>query len=456
MRERLFCYLRDAGRPVSATQVLREVLNIVSPNTPAAHKLLQTIVAGDRRFRSMHGLWQVHAAGPAPQLDLHRTAVLFLQQARGSRHPLWLRGAVRLPETGFEFGGDGPLLPADLVQVARMLQSRILVVWDAATFRLWQSALQHGGVAPCESEPVPISRVLSRLEPHLPRLPSADDAAALLGLSPPDPERPAAVAAFAAEVFSILLGRVPAECRADAGSLARWAGETDTHVDFGRFAFGPEMLSALPESAGVYVMRDVGGDAVYVGKSANLKRRVRSYFGAGALRSAKNRTLHGQLHTLEVIETESEVEALILEMRLIRELQPRINVQSDIHESGGGYGRQRNLLLLVPHLDGSRAGVYFLKSGLFVHQLKVRLGRAPTKTLRGKIRLVYYGSGKKVRRRAAGQSSDREIIFRWLAKNRRNLNFIDVDDAGDYDATIRRIADYLLDPEKLKKKVIYR
>jgi hypothetical protein len=296
---------------------------------------------------------------------------------------------------------------------------------------------------------------LRRLEPDL-RGPSAEDAAALLGLSPPDPERPAAVAAFAAEVFSILLSRVPAECRADAGGLARWAVEPDTPVDFSRFAFGPEMLSELPESAGVYVMRDAEGDALYVGKAANLKRRVRSYFEAGALRSTKNRTLHGQLQTLEVIETESEVEALIQEMRLIRELQPRINVQADVHESGGGYGRQRNLLLLVPHRDGNRAGVYFLKSGLFVHRLEVRLGRAPTKTLKSKIRLVYYGSGRKARRRASGDSFDREIIFRWLTKNRRNLNFIDVDDAGDCDSTLRRVADYLLDPEKLRKKVIYR
>ena len=157
MRERLFRYLQEASQPVPATRVLREVLNIISPNTPAAHKLLQTIVAGDRRFHSSHGLWQVHATGPATQLDLHRTAVLFLEQARGSRDPLWLRGAVRLPETGFEFGGDTPLLPADLVEVARMLQGRILVVWDRPTFRLLQRALQHGGVAPCGSEPVPIS-----------------------------------------------------------------------------------------------------------------------------------------------------------------------------------------------------------------------------------------------------------------------------------------------------------
>lgn len=86
-------------------------------------------------------------------------------------------------------------------------------------------------------------------------------------------------------------------------------------------------LAALPDSPGVYLLRDGRGSLLYVGKAARLKDRVRSYFGAPAGLSPKTRTLVSHVEDLEYIVTDSVSEALILENTLIKKHQPRYNVR---------------------------------------------------------------------------------------------------------------------------------
>ena len=83
----------------------------------------------------------------------------------------------------------------------------------------------------------------------------------------------------------------------------------------------------LPDVAGVYVFRDREGEVLYVGKASSLRSRVRSYFNADAGRSLKVRELVRRIHDLETFVLESEAEALLLEWNLIKEHQPRFNVQ---------------------------------------------------------------------------------------------------------------------------------
>lgn len=87
-----------------------------------------------------------------------------------------------------------------------------------------------------------------------------------------------------------------------------------------------EKLAQLPDSPGVYLFRDDSEQIIYVGKAVSLKNRVRSYFGAGALRNAKVRVMMERARDFEYITTDSEVEALILEANLIKEHRPRYNI----------------------------------------------------------------------------------------------------------------------------------
>ena len=85
-------------------------------------------------------------------------------------------------------------------------------------------------------------------------------------------------------------------------------------------------LSVLPDKPGVYIMRDITGKIIYVGKAIVLKNRVRSYFRNLASHTAKVKALVSKVDDIETIVTENELEALILECNLIKEHRPRYNI----------------------------------------------------------------------------------------------------------------------------------
>ena len=88
-----------------------------------------------------------------------------------------------------------------------------------------------------------------------------------------------------------------------------------------------ERLSTLPTRPGVYYMKDVYGQVIYVGKAINLRNRVRSYFHSPTGQPPKVRRLVEHVADLEFIVTSSELEALILECNLIKKHRPHYNVR---------------------------------------------------------------------------------------------------------------------------------
>lgn len=88
-----------------------------------------------------------------------------------------------------------------------------------------------------------------------------------------------------------------------------------------------EQLKQLPASPGVYLMRDAENTILYVGKAASLRHRVSSYFTAQYKLSPKLQQLVAQVHDVDFFVTNSEQEALILELNMIKQYRPRYNVR---------------------------------------------------------------------------------------------------------------------------------
>jgi excinuclease ABC subunit C len=86
-------------------------------------------------------------------------------------------------------------------------------------------------------------------------------------------------------------------------------------------------IAALPTGPGCYVYKDAAGAEIYVGKAKHLRRRVASYFQRSEGHPQRTLRLVQEVADLHVIETDSEVEALLLENALIKDLQPRFNVK---------------------------------------------------------------------------------------------------------------------------------
>jgi excinuclease ABC subunit C len=86
-------------------------------------------------------------------------------------------------------------------------------------------------------------------------------------------------------------------------------------------------LDTLPSKPGCYIYRNAEGQVIYVGKAINLKNRVRSYFQERTDKGFKTRKLVQNIADLEWILVGSELEALILEMNLIKTHRPRYNIR---------------------------------------------------------------------------------------------------------------------------------
>lgn len=85
-----------------------------------------------------------------------------------------------------------------------------------------------------------------------------------------------------------------------------------------------EKLSVLPDRPGAYMFKDAQGTILYVGKAKNLRNRVRTYFRPSD--HPKTQALMEKVADFEILSTDSEIEALILEANLIKEYKPRYNV----------------------------------------------------------------------------------------------------------------------------------
>ena len=88
-----------------------------------------------------------------------------------------------------------------------------------------------------------------------------------------------------------------------------------------------DKFSSMPTGPGVYMMKDVAGKILYVGKAASLRQRVRSYFQDSATPHALTKPMLRYIHDIDTILTASDVDALILENNLIKEHQPRYNIR---------------------------------------------------------------------------------------------------------------------------------
>ena len=88
-----------------------------------------------------------------------------------------------------------------------------------------------------------------------------------------------------------------------------------------------QVLNTLPDKPGCYLMKDDQGRIIYVGKAISLRNRVRSYFHSTAQEDPKTYRLVRDIADIEWIVVGSELEALILEMTLIKQHRPRYNVR---------------------------------------------------------------------------------------------------------------------------------
>jgi excinuclease ABC subunit C len=87
-----------------------------------------------------------------------------------------------------------------------------------------------------------------------------------------------------------------------------------------------EKVKQFPAGPGVYLMKDAQGRVIYVGKAKNLRNRAGHYFSKAATEDQRTRDMVPLIADIDFLSAESEVDALLMEARLVKDIQPRFNV----------------------------------------------------------------------------------------------------------------------------------
>src|SRR5579871_1627344 len=88
-----------------------------------------------------------------------------------------------------------------------------------------------------------------------------------------------------------------------------------------------EKVRTFPTTPGVYLMKDAQGIVIYVGKAKNLRSRAGTYFTQAAAEEQRTADLVKQIADIDFVPADSEVDALLLEARLVKDIQPKFNVK---------------------------------------------------------------------------------------------------------------------------------
>lgn len=94
-----------------------------------------------------------------------------------------------------------------------------------------------------------------------------------------------------------------------------------------------EKINSFPKTPGIYLMKDRDNNIIYVGKSKKLQNRIKSYFTNSKSHSRKIQRMVKGIHDIEIIETDTELDALLLECEYIKKIKPMYNKLMKNHEN---------------------------------------------------------------------------------------------------------------------------
>lgn len=199
--------------------------------------------------------------------------------------------------------------------------------------------------------------------------------------------------------------------------------------------FDRSSLKSLPAAPGVYRFLDDSGTAYYVGKSRNLRARVRSYFGAAARRSARVRRLLERLGRVEFEPLETEADSLLEEQRSIRRDRPIGNLQLAVREANEDPLACGRWAVVAPGAGGRGGCSLFV---LVQGRLAARLRRARPGQRR-RLQGALARAGRIPTSLASREGG--EQVRRWVSRRPQEFSLVDLDAAAGVGEALRLLVE---------------
>ncbi|MCY3869782.1 MAG: GIY-YIG nuclease family protein [Gemmatimonadetes bacterium] len=444
VKDRIYAFLEQRDTGVHADVLASEALGLHGARGSIADKVVRAAIDDDPRFVcDRSGMWYLRPPGqgktlrevcffcfglvPSENAEVYELAgrkvqmsereTLFppVQVRMGDREGIldsYAEGMRDAIPAGFQWSR----MRRDLNRMSRLMMGKDVVDSGICLFRLGR-----------------------RFCPDV-RLHSVEDLASAMGMSFVSDRGAEGEASLQADILLDLLERCEEEGlnTIEAVTAALYPDPIPIHFD--AYAFDEAFLSALPELPGVYIMRDREGGVIYVGKAVNLRRRVGSYFARRSERPEKTQEILDRIWSMEVETVGSELEALLLEAKLIALCQPEFNTQLDVHKRDVELGNLKNIVLILPSAEQECVELFCVVNDTSFVQMRARKDLCDWEAAEQALHEFYF-LGESESDLETGAPF--EILKSWMVAKRDAINWVDMDRSGSPENALRIVREYV-------------
>ena len=444
VKDRIYAFLEQRDVGVHAEVLASEALGLHGARGSIADQVVRAAIDDDPRFVcDRSGLWYLRPPGQGKTLrevsffcfglvpsenaevyelagrkvQMHGRETLFppVQVRMGDREGIldsYAEGVRDAIPAGFQWSR----MQRDLNRMSRLMMGKDVVDSGICLFRLGRYFF-----------------------PDV-RLHSVEDLASAMGMSFVSDRGAEGEASLQADILLDLLERCEEEGLNTIEALTAALYPDPVPIHFDAYAFDEVFLSALPELPGVYIMRDREGGVIYVGKAVNLRRRVGSYFARRSERPKKTQQILDRIWSMEVETVGSELEALLLEAKLIALCQPEFNTQLDVHKLDAELGHLKNIVLILPSAEQDCVELFCVVDSTSFAQVRARKDLWDWEGVERTLHEFYF---------FAELESDLEtgalfeILKSWMVAKRDAINWVDMDRSGSPENALRIVREYV-------------
>ncbi|MBS12487.1 MAG: hypothetical protein CME19_12885 [Gemmatimonadetes bacterium] len=441
--DRVTQFLSDRPQGATAEEIAREALGLKGAVGPVAAQVIRAASEEDPRIvEERDGLWVFREKGGDRRL---RETTYVIVASRDRDDGAVEFGIVRATFDGIDSVETYTVEPGAAESAVRVIEqlSTSIGACLPSGFRLSSARRRLNGMArlyigrTIVPSGICIARLARRCFRNV-RIRSSADVAEALGLPYFEPSSIEEDVKTQTDLLLGLLEQYESRGLDTIDSVLDELRPTLTDVDFEAFTFDEAYLDDLPTDPGVYVMRDAEGKVIYVGKSVHLRDRVKTYFSRRSEREQKTLRILERIWTVELEVVGSELEAMILEARLIQATRPEFNKQVAIHDRGKP--DDAPFVLVLPSADRESVELLCVRPDAPIGTVRVRKDLADWEDGWSELKqcLAYVPEVDE-------DEVARKIVWGWIDRNREKVNLVRPEDVGEALELKRVLADHISD-----------
>ncbi|MBN1999179.1 nucleotide excision repair endonuclease [candidate division KSB1 bacterium] len=458
MKDKILSYLLQKKSPASSKEIVEAVFKMKNVVPGVADRLVVSVVKDERFvYQTNDGMWAVNEEEPATKNDDGRFALCAILPQRVNHWHDWqsiglacvsldrvLEKKVLLNRSQHDILDEKFAL--DILHTVNRYGANNPVIFSGFGNQISQlrlATLYHLGLDP-EFELWSIKQWVRQLFPEQ-KINDEKSLSAVLKTDCLETNDISIRLGLLIDQFFTVVGLMHDRGIFSVQDIRKFLQTGVDEFDFSPFGFDRSFVEQLPESPGVYIMKDRQNSIIYVGKAKNIHNRVSGYF-RNQQPEKKLETIHKNLDRIEIITTGSELEALLLEDRLIQEYQPPINTQTEIHSRYKNRNRFPQILIL-PAAEVDKAVLVLVHPENGIDQMIVEREAEQLTEVKEKIQKIFFTKTIQDRRQL-------EIVLSWLSLNDESVQNIDMRSISTVGEAVK-ILQYHLHDISARKTIYY-